>query len=111
METLSINSDVFARLLADMDISLNMIMRHMLEKGAETGTLTAKIGVELHTGVDKMGREFIEPKFKFKTGINIPMKGSVESVSPAGLILENRSGEFVIVGNQVTMDDVMKDAG
>lgn len=111
METLSINSSAFEKLLADMDISLNMIMRHMLDKGAETGTLTAKIGIELKTGVDMVGREYIEPKFKFKTGINIPMKGTVESGSPVGLMLENRGGEFVILGNQMKMDDLIKNAG
>lgn len=111
METLSINSTVFAKLLTDMDVGLSMVLRQMLDKGAGSGTLTAKIAIEVTKDVDKMGREYIEPKFKFKTGINIPLKGSLESQAPAGLILENRGGEFVILGNQVSMDDLMKDAG
>ena len=93
--------------------SLDTCLRAMVSKAVSTGSMEGKasltISMEIEDGmIEETGEIVKQPVIKFKAGWSVPIKESEEGKLPAGhKLVRNPDGEWCLIKNQVTIDEVM----
>ena len=108
---LSLDHPVLAQAKLVMDNCMNDMVSKAIETGSMEGTATLKISMEIEDELDKQTGEIIKkPTIKFKVGWAVPIKRSAEGklITDSHLARDN-DGEWMLVSNQVSIDELMDD--
>ena len=106
---LSIDNPVLMSAKASMDTCLRAMVSRAISTGSMEGTATLKISMEIEDGlIEETGEWVKEPVIKFKAGWSVPIKESEEGKLPHGnQLVRNPEGEWCLISNQVTMEELM----
>lgn len=96
-----------------MDAHLNRALEKMLAAGAEEGTVDGSIGIRIYTKTDpETGAVSLKPKFSFSVNLSVPVKERDRDDAGENLVLiRDHKGMLKICDEQVSMDDILEDAG
>lgn len=108
---LRIDNPVLACAKASLDYCLQEMMKKAVSTGSMEGKTTLTINVELEEWKDKdTGEIFLKPEIKYKATSSVPMKSDMDGkVMGLKRMQRNRDGDWLLVDNQVTMDDIMEE--
>lgn len=107
-----ISSPMFRQFQDIVDVAMNRVMALMVEEGREKGSVGAKIEFQLEKVMNNDGTTSIRPKIGFKVSYDVPRKGKMTGAAPLDLFLgKDRNGGYILSDTQITIDDLMKDAG
>ena len=106
---LSIDNPVLVSAKASLDTCLRAMVTRAISTHSNEGKASLTISMEIEEGVIEATGELVkQPVIKFKAGWSVPIKESEEGKLPAGhqLVL-NPDGDWCLINNQVTIDEVM----
>lgn len=110
---LSLDHPVLAQAKLGMNRCLNYMVTKAVDTGSMEGTATLKISMEIEEDtVEETGEIVRDPVIKFKAGWSVPIKENEEGKLPrGGKLVRNPDGEWCLINNQVTIDEVIGGAG
>ena len=108
---LRIDNPVLACAKASLDFCLQEMMKKAVKTGSMEGTVTLKISVELEERTDSgTGEIFLKPEIKYKATSSVPMKSDLDGkVMGLQKMRRNIDGDWLLVDNQVSMDELMEE--
>lgn len=108
---LRIDNPVLACAKASLDFCLQEMMKKAVKTGSMEGTVTLKIAVELEESTDSVtGEYFLKPEIKYKATSSVPMKSDLDGkVMGLQKMRRNNEGDWLLVDNQVSMDELMEE--
>ena len=108
---LRIDNPVLACAKASLDFCLQEMMKKADKTGSMEGTVTLKIAVELEERTDsETGEYFLKPEIKYKATSSVPMKSDLDGkVMGLKRMQRNNDGDWLLVDNQVSMDELMEE--
>lgn len=108
---LRIDNPVLACAKASLDFCLQEMMKKAVKTGSMEGTVTLKIAVELEEWKDQdTGEIFLKPEIKYKATSSVPMKSDLDGkVMGLKRMQRNIDGDWLLVDNQVSMDELMEE--
>ena len=94
-----------------IDACLKMAIKKAIDTGSMEGSATLKVSFELMKHLEEgTGEVTIVPQFTCKFGYSVPMKKSAEfKVMENSRVIQNRDGEYMLVNDQVSMDELMEE--
>ena len=106
---LSIDNPILMGAKASLDTCLKAMVGRAISTGSMEGTATLKISMEIEDGViEETGEVVRQPVIKFKAGWSVPIKESEEGKLPHGSqLVRNPEGNWCLINNQVSMDELM----
>ncbi len=101
--------------LVGAKVAMDNCLKAMVSKAVETrsmeGTATLKISMEILNVLNEETKEWEKkPSIKFKVGWSVPIKNSAEGKLMdigGGRLVRNPDGEWCLVNNQISMDEVI----
>ena len=110
---LSIDHPALTGAKACMDTCLKAMVEKAISTGSNEGTATLKISMQIIEVLNEKTKEWEkQPIIKFKVGWAVPIKQSAEGKLPAeNMLVRNPEGEWCMIQNQVSMDELMDDDG
>ena len=96
-------------------ISFNMCLKQMIDKAIETGsmegTATLKVSFDISEETDKeTGEVFKQPQISYNANFSVPMKlGTSGKIVERSRLIDKRDGGWMLVGNQISMDELLKE--
>ena len=110
---LSIDNPVLMGAKASLDTCLKAMVSKAISTGSLEGTATLRISMEIEEGmIEQTGEVVKTPVIKFKAGWSVPIKENEEGKLPAGhQLVRNPEGEWCLISNQVSMDELMGGEG
>lgn len=96
------------------DTCLKIAVARAIKTGSMEGSATLKINFELGRVIDKeTGEAGLVPMIKFKTSYAVPMKENFdgEICENSRIIPGTAEGEFLMVNDQICMEELLKGAG
>ena len=93
------------------DECLKRGVHRAISTGSNEGTVTLTVRFEIvETLNEKTGEMFKVPIMKFKAGYSVPMKeGCDGTVTDLCRIIEGPGNEYLLVNNQVSMDEILQE--
>ena len=109
-QELNLKSEVLAEFMIKLEAALKIVPARMLEKKMQTGTINAKIDIEIREMPTADGEILnvieIKPDVKLKIG----SKASLDCGKQGGLFISQDENGVPIVGsNQISIDELIKD--
>ena len=108
---LSIDNPVLMSAKASLDSCLKMMVSKAVSTGSMEGTATLKISMEILDVLNEETKEWEKkPSIKFKVGWSVPIKNSAEGKLMDicdGQLVRNPEGNWCLINNQVSMDELM----
>lgn len=94
-----------------MGICLKAAIKKAIETGSMEGSATLKINFEIFKTTDKdTGETKTTPVIKCKFGYSVPMKQNAElTCTESCRIIQNKSGEYMLVTEQIGIDELLED--
>ena len=110
---LSIDNPVLMGAKASLDSCLKAMVSRAISTRSMEGTATLKISMEIEEGeIEETGEIVKQPVIKFRAGWSVPIKENEEGKLPAGnQLVRNPDGEWCLISNQVTMDELIGGGG
>ena len=101
--------------LVGAKVAMDGCLKAMVSKAVETrsmeGTATLKISMEILDVLNEETKEWEKtPSIKFKVGWSVPIKNSAEGKLMDicdGQLVRNQEGNWCLINNQVSMDELM----
>ena len=101
--------------LVGAKVAMDGCLKSMVEKAVQTrsmeGTATLKISMEILDVLNEETKEWEKkPSIKFKVGWSVPIKSSAEGKLMDicdGQLVRNPEGNWCLINNQVSMDELM----
>ena len=105
--------------LVGAKVAMDSCLKAMVSKAVETrsmeGTATLKISMEILDVLNEETKEWEKkPSIKFKVGWSVPIKNSAEGKLMDicdGQLVRNPEGNWCLINNQVSMDELMGGEG
>lgn len=110
-QELNLGCELFDEFRLALDNAIRIAMENMMAKGLHDGTVTGKLDIALNQYKDKeTGEMMYEPEIKPDVNIKIGTKAKIDLAKQAGF-LAKRSDDRIVVGtDQVTMDEMIREA-
>lgn len=107
---LSIDNPLLREAKRAFDACLKYGIEKAISSGANEGSVTLTVKYEIADAVDQLTAEtYKAPIIVFKAAYNVPQKDGFDGVADSCRLLMNGSRDsYMLVGNQVTMDDLMQ---
>lgn len=108
---LSIDHSLLAAAKIGFDVCLKQMIERAIETGSLEGTVTLKVGFDIHQMTEEeTGEVYREPEISFKANYAVPLKQGVDGkVIERSRIVEKRDGGWMLVNNQVSMDELLEE--
>lgn len=108
----TLQSEILDEFRYKLDFALNSICRHMVDKKLPTGTVAAKIKIEMEEQKDKeTGEIYYEIEVDPAVDMKIGAKGRFDCDKKKALARQSREGTTWIADNQISMDDLLGKKG
>ena len=111
-QELNLESEVFDEFRTNLSAAINIVVNQMISRRMESGTVSAKIGIKIHKVTNsETGEIHIMPEFAPVINMKIGAKDNLKLATQAGMILKQSGcGKNFVGSNQVSIDELMKDA-
>ena len=96
MDTIQMDNKVFSAMLEDAERVMQRLLKNMMEKGIDEGSLAIKIDVEF-VKEEQDGRVVTKPRFPYKVTSALPIKDEVigrANNDNFELVFDEESGEY-----------------
>ena len=109
---LSINHPMLKGARQAFDTCLKIAICKAIKTESMEGSAHLKVSFEIQKGTDKdTGEIYMMPVIKFKTGYSVPMKDGIDGdVIEVSRLIPDQDGEYLMVNEQVSMDELMEGA-
>lgn len=110
---LSIDNPILMGAKASLDTCLRAMVTKAISTGSMEGKASLTISMEIEDGlIEETGEIVRQPVIRFKAGWSVPIKESEEGKLPQGnQLVRNPDGDWCLISNQVTMEEVMGGTG
>ena len=112
-QRMSIESEIFDEFRKKLNAMLEMTLREMIRRRMGSGSVSAKISIELAEGTDaETGEMVYEPELKPTVSMKIGSQGKTVCQKKAGFLMKSDgAGGFIVGTNQITMDELIGKGG
>ena len=110
-QELNLGCELFDEFRLALDNAIRIAIENMMAKGLHSGTVTGKLDITLNQYKDKDSGEMIyTPEIKPDVSMKIGTRAKIDLTKQAGF-LAKRSDDRIVVGtDQVTMDEMIREA-
>ena len=108
-QELNINCEVFDELRERLNTVINSLISAMIEKNLTTGSVGAKIGIELYKHTDEETGELLYlPEFKPDVSMKVGAKAKVECSKVTGMIMmQGQDRNYFVGSNQIDIEELL----
>jgi hypothetical protein len=108
-QVFTLKSEILDEFRLKMDMALDTVSRLMIEKKLMSGTVDAKIQIDMQEKTDKeTGEIYYDVEITPTVNMKIGAKGKLDCQTKKALMKQNRNKETVIASNQIEMDELMQ---
>lgn len=109
-EELSLYAEALAEFRENLDAMIRMLVLNLTEKDLETGTISAKIKVNLKKETDSIGQQVYVMGIEPEVGIKIGASGKAKMKEKNGIFLRYRQdGTPIIGGKQMEIEAYIRE--
>ena len=110
---LSIDHQMLKAAKIGFDACLKAMVAKAISTGSMEGSATLKVNFEITEETDKdTGEIYKQPEIRFKATYSVPLKQGCEgTIIEKSRIIQGRDGAWMLVNNQISMDELMKGEG
>ena len=108
-QELSLQSEALTEFMANLEAALKIVTVRMLEKKMQSGTVSAKIDVELHEMPTADGEILNVLEIKPDVKVKIGSKASLDCEKQGGMFVKLDDRNWQIIGsNQISIDELIE---
>ena len=110
-QELGLNCEALEEFRMSLDTALKILIDRMTEKDMETGTVTAKIKISVHTETQDNGNPVRIVKMEPDVGLKIGAKGAMKCRQQDMFMKFDQDGVAIVGGKQMEIDDYLQTGG
>ena len=106
-QELDMQSEVFDEFRIVLNGAIRTTVRKLIEKNMQTGTVSARIRIDMQRGVTEDGEIVLMPEISADVGSKIGDSEKMKIGDQKGLVLQQgENGELMIADNQISIEEI-----
>jgi hypothetical protein len=107
-QSFDLDSEIFDEFRNVLSIVIRNTAAELIDRNLVTGTISAKIKIEMKREADEDGVVTLMPEISSDIGSKIGASGKMKLSDQKGLIMrQGKNGELIIGTNQISIDEVL----